>query len=96
MFLASFLIFSSSVTTAAAGEGFAFEGVKYNVISYQFLLVPKRGEVKQTAGNGPTLSPGATQMVSNLRSGDKILIDQIRASGPDGTRNLAPVIITAR
>lgn len=78
------------------GEGFAFEGVKYNVVSYVFLFVPKRGEPRTVAGNGPNLSPAALQMIQGLKSGDRILLDQIRATGPDGTRNLNPVIITAR
>lgn len=78
------------------GEGFAFEGVRYNVISYVFLFVPKRGEPRTIPGNGPNLSGGAKAMISKMRSGDRILLDQIRAKGPDGTRNLAPVIITAR
>jgi gliding motility-associated protein GldM len=77
------------------GEGFAFEGVRYNIISYTFLLVPKRGEIRTVAGTGATL--GAAQgLINSLKSGDRIIIDQIRATGPDGTRGLAPVVITAR
>ncbi len=78
------------------GESFAFEGVRYNVVSYVFLFVPKRGEPRTVAGSGANLSPAALQMVAGLKSGDRILLDQIRATGPDGTRNLNPVIITAR
>lgn len=77
------------------GEGFAFEGVKYNIISYTFLLVPKRGEIRQVQGTGATLN-AAQSLINSLKSGDRIIIDQIRATGPDGTRGLAPVVITAR
>lgn len=77
------------------GEGFAYEGVSYNIISYTFLLVPKRGEIRQVQGTGATLN-AASSLISSLKSGDRIIIDQIRATGPDGTRGLAPVVITAR
>lgn len=82
--------------SGSLGEGFAFEGVKYTVVSYTFLYVPKRGEAKAVNGTGATLPPAALQMIAGMKSGDKILIDQVRATGPDGTRNLGSVIITAR
>jgi gliding motility-associated protein GldM len=78
------------------GEGFAFEGVKYSVTSYVFVLVPKRGEMKSVPGNGAILSPAITGMIAGLKSGDRILVDNIKATGPDGSRNLAPIVITAR
>ncbi len=78
------------------GEGFAYEGIKYTVIDYVFLFVPRRGEPKTIRGRGQNLNAAMKRLVSRMRSGDRILLDQIRAKGPGGTRNLAPVIITAR
>lgn len=78
------------------GEGFAFEGIKYSVMDYVFLFVPRRGEPKTMRGRGANLDGAMKGLVARMRSGDRILLDQIRAKGPDGTRNLAPVIITAR
>lgn len=78
------------------GEGFAFEGIKYIVKDYVFLFVPRRGEPKTIRGRGQNLNAGMKRLVSRMKSGDRILLDQIRATGPGGTRNLAPVIITAR
>jgi gliding motility-associated protein GldM len=78
------------------GEGFAFEGIRYTVIDYVFLFVPRRGEPRTIRGRGQNLDGGMKSLIQRMRSGDRILLDQIRAKGPDGTRNLAPVIITAR
>jgi gliding motility-associated protein GldM len=78
------------------GEGFAYEDIKYTVNSYIFILVPKRGEMKQVVASNAVLPPGATALVNSIKSGDRIIIDQIKASGPDGVRNLTPVVITAR
>lgn len=78
------------------GEGFAYEDVRYTVTQYVFVLVPKRGEMKSIPGNGAILSPGITQLIAGLKSGDRILVDNIKANGPDGSRNLAPIVITAR
>lgn len=78
------------------GEGFAYEGIKYTVIDYVFLFVPRRGEPKTIRGRGQNLNGAAINLVRRMKSGDRILLDQIRAKGPGGTRNLAPVIITAR
>lgn len=78
------------------GEGFAFEGIKYIVKNFVFLYVPRRGEPKTIRGVGQNLPGAAKNLIRRMKSGDRILLDQIRAKGPDGTRNLAPVIITAR
>jgi len=78
------------------GEGFAYEGVKYKIISYLFVYSPKRGDAVIVQGQGTALPPQAKSIVSRARSGDRIIIDNIQATGPDGKRNLSPLVITVR
>jgi len=63
------------------GESFAYEGIKYTVT---------------IKGRGSNLSGRAKSLIRRMKSGDRVLLDRIKAKGPDGIRNLAPVIITAR
>jgi len=78
------------------GEGFAYEGVKYRINSYLFVYSPRRGDAVIVQGQGTALPPQAKSIVSRARSGDRIIIDNIQASGPDGKRNLSPLVITVR
>lgn len=78
------------------GEGFAYEGVKYTIKSYLFVYSPKRGDAVLVPGAGTALPPQAKSILSRARSGDRIIIDNIEATGPDGKRNLSPLVITVR
>lgn len=78
------------------GEGFAYEGVKYSIKSYLFVYAPKRGDAVIVQGQGTTLPATAKGIMSRMKSGDRIIIDNIQATGPDGSRNLSPLVITAR
>jgi len=78
------------------GEGFAYEGVTYSIVSYIFVYAPKRGDATMFSGQGRALSPQAQSILSRARSGDRIIIDDIQATGPDGKRSLSPLVITVR
>ncbi|MBI1223187.1 MAG: gliding motility protein GldM [Bacteroidetes bacterium] len=78
------------------GEGFAYEGVKYSINSYLFVYSPKRGDAIMVQGQGTALPGQARSIVGRIRSGDRIIIDNIQATGPDGKRNLSPLVITCR
>jgi gliding motility-associated protein GldM len=79
------------------GEGFAYEDVKYSVLGFNIMVVPKRGEPRPPVQNqGAALTGAAQSLVNGIRSGDKILIFDISAKGPDGNKKLTPVIIDVR
>ncbi|HCS21192.1 MAG TPA: hypothetical protein DIW47_11645 [Bacteroidetes bacterium] len=78
------------------GEGFAYEGVKYSINSYLIVYSPRRGDAVMINGQGTALPPQAKSIMSRMKSGDRIIIDNIQATGPDGKRALMPVVITAR
>ncbi|MDX5320222.1 MAG: gliding motility protein GldM, partial [Bacteroidota bacterium] len=78
------------------GEGFAYEGVKYSINSYLFVYSPKRGDAIIVQGQGTALPPQAKSIMSRIKSGDRVIIDNIQATGPDGKRNLSPLVITCR
>lgn len=81
---------------ASMGQGFAFDGIKYKVTSYQFIFAPKRGEAKVVRGNGPIITGTMKGIIQKARKGDRILVDKIRAVGPGGNRTLLPIMIEIR
>lgn len=78
------------------GEGFAYEGVKYTINSYTFVYSPKKGDAAFYPGQGTPLPAQAKNVLGRLKPGDRIIIDNIEATGPDGKRALSPLVITAR
>jgi len=79
---------------ASMGSGFAFEGVTYRVTGYRFILAPRRGEVFTQSVNGSSIPGGIQGRVRGAKRGDRVLVDKIRAVGPDGkTVNLSPIVI---
>jgi len=79
---------------ASMGSGFAFEGITYRVTGYRFILAPRRGEVFTQSVNGSSIPGGIQGRVRGAKRGDRVLVDKIRAVGPDGqTVNLSPIVI---
>lgn len=81
---------------ASLGQSFAFEGVKYNVLGYDVIIAPKRGQSIQITNRGGAVSGGVSSAFSRLKSGDQIVIVNIKAKGPDGTKDLLPIVITVQ
>jgi hypothetical protein len=75
------------------GAEFAFEGLRYSVVSYQFIYAPRRGEALVVQANGSAIHGGIKGAISKAQRGDRIIVDKIRASGPGGTPTLQPIII---
>ena len=69
-------------------KDFAFEGIKFTPTEYYIVYQPKKGDGRAEKGNGAALTPAIKAMLSNVRSGDRITLGQIKAVGPAG-----PVII---
>lgn len=78
---------------ASLGESFAFEGVKYDVLGFEVIIVPKRGATQQFTNRGANLSGQIRQAFGGLRSGDQIIFTGIKAKGPDGTRDLPAIVL---
>jgi len=65
-------------------DGFAFDGVKFNIVSYGVEL--RRGGSKMTAeGSGPNVTGSVKNVLSKARSKDVITFYNIKARGPNGT-----------
>ena len=78
---------------ASMGEGFAFEGVKYVVSHFRLTYVPKRGNFTEASNNGPRLTSEMERMLKDPKPGDKIIVDNIEAKGPDGVKRLPSTIV---
>jgi gliding motility-associated protein GldM len=79
---------------AGMGPEFAFEGLKYKVTGYRFVLAPRKGEAYMRSQKGSSIPGGFSDRVRKAKKGDRILVDKIRAVGPDGKqRNLKPILI---
>lgn len=86
-------LMAQSAVMADMGAGFAFEGINYNVTSYQFIFAPRREDAILIQGNGPIITGQMKSTLNRARKGDRLIIDKIRAKGPDGERNLLPIMI---
>jgi gliding motility-associated protein GldM len=84
---------AQSAINASLGEGFAFEGINYVVTSYQFIFVPRREDPVVIPGSGPMITGTMKGALGRAKRGDRVLVDKIRAKGPDGERALLPIII---
>ena len=74
-------------------KDFYFEGVRYNVVSYNFVLAPKRKDIQTAAGSGGSFTGQVANLLSQVKPGDAVWFENIRAKGPDGqTRKLNSVV----
>ncbi len=92
-------IFKAQLGVLAALDNFDFDA-RFVVTSFDFSVVPKRGEAI-----GPFSVKGAkfdgnsqvVEAIKRLKPGDKVYIEEIKARGPDGTtRNLNTVGLSLR
>ena len=64
-------------------ENFQFD-LRFNIISYQ-VSATIRGNVAEKECRGPQLSSDAKKIINELKPGQKVYIEKIKAKGPDGT-----------
>lgn len=73
-------------------ENFVFEGVKFSVSSYTIVLTgagfPSL-QFRQVAGD--SFDP-VRDLIEKCKPGSTVTIDEIKASGPGGTRTLPPIV----
>lgn len=92
-------IFKSQLGVVAALDNFDFDA-RFVVTSFEFSVVPKRGE---PIGPFPVRSARfdansqVVQAIERCKPGDKVYIEEIQARGPDGTtRKLGTVGLTLK
>ncbi|MGZ5244975.1 MAG: type IX secretion system motor protein PorM/GldM [Bacteroidia bacterium] len=86
-----------SMVNAGLGEGFAYEGLKFQVKGYTFAMSPKAGGnsyFENVSGNRITGSIRAK--LQNARPGDMIVIAQVDVVGPSGKKMLNGTNFTVR
>ena len=75
-------------------KDFYFEGVRYTVTSYNFVLAAKRQDLVTASGSGSSFSGQVSSLLSKVKPGDAVWFENIRAKGPDGSsRKLNSVVL---
>ncbi|MBI1305804.1 MAG: gliding motility protein GldM [Bacteroidetes bacterium] len=87
---------AQSQIIASMGAGFAFEGINYRVTEYQFVFAPRMGQPFVKKCSGPVIDQQVKGIVMKAQKGDRIIVDMIRAAGPDGVRPLSPIAIVVQ
>jgi len=74
-------------------DGFVFDGVKFTVTKYQVIFMPKRGYMEEASvsGNG---TAAIKTFANKAKTGDMLVIQGIRATGPGGEKPLNPITYT--
>ena len=83
-------IFKLQKGVAAELRDFIFEGVKYSVTSYIVFFTGKGFE--ESAGfsevTGPYFNDEVKNLMKRVQPGTTVVIDEIRVTGPGGSRKL--------
>lgn len=92
-------IFKSQLGVVAVLENFDFDA-RFIVTSFEFSVVPKRGEPIgpfSVKGARFDANPQVVQAMERCKPGDKVYIEEIQARGPDGTtRKLGTIGLTLK
>jgi hypothetical protein len=73
---------------ATMGEYFAFDGLKYDVLSYQVVYASKAGKAQFYGVTGDKLSPELKAKFASAHTGDMIIFTDVKVKGPDGIKTL--------
>ncbi|NPA34491.1 MAG: gliding motility protein GldM [Chlorobi bacterium] len=71
-------------------KNFDFD-LKFQVISFEMVYRPKRGEAVKIQVRGPLFTGRAKQLIQRARPGDNFSFYEIKVRGPDGTRKLPAI-----
>jgi gliding motility-associated protein GldM len=82
---------------ATMGPSFAYD-LKWSVLEYKFIYIPRRQDARILSGRGGALTPQMTAILRNCRRGDRISIESIKAKERTTgmVKNIAPILITVR
>jgi gliding motility-associated protein GldM len=97
-------IFRAQIGPAAVLDNFDFDA-RFTIIAFNYSMLPKKGgdiigpfPMNNRAGcrlQGAGENPNIVKAMAAARAGDKVFIDDIKATGPDGTvRNLGTLFFT--
>lgn len=64
-------------------DGFDFE-TKFQVTKFRFTWVPKIGDPKELEVKGPLFTNDVANVMQRIRPGDRVIMENIKAVGPDG------------
>jgi hypothetical protein len=81
------------------GNGFVFEGFGYEVTEFSIIIAPPKNSpdsVFHTLIKGNKIPPYIENRFKNMKPGYRIILDSVKAKGPGGIRNLAPIVIEMR
>jgi hypothetical protein len=66
-------------------KDFAFDGISYKPTKYTLIYQPKKGDAKAFFGSGPAVPQDAKNALNNAKTGDRITLVQVQATGPAGS-----------
>ncbi len=66
-------------------KDFYFQGVKFDVTSFECMYIPRRQDPKLTQNAGARWNGDVSGYIQNAKPGDQIIFRKIKAKGPDGT-----------
>ena len=85
--------FKAQFGVAAVLENFVFEGVKFKVTGFTIVCTGSGFPVLKFADvQGDGFDPVRGTMIEQCKPGTTVTIDNIRASGPGGSRTLPPIV----
>lgn len=88
-------VLRSQASVRAPLQNFAFEGVSFTAVEYNFVILFKRGGTPFVEkGKGPSLTPSMQAKLGTLVRGDRVIIDQLTVKGPGGNKLLRPIMYT--
>ena len=88
---------NATTVYSSLGEGFPIEGIKYTVNKFTVTIAYKDNKGMESVDvTGDKLNEKATELINKIKPGDKIIIDTISVTGPDGERTASPFIVTAK
>ena len=76
-------------------DGFVFDGVRFTVTKYRVIFMPKRGYMEDQSVNGNGTA-AIKNFANKARTGDMLVIEGIRATGPGGEKALQPITYTIK
>ncbi|MBI2731306.1 MAG: gliding motility protein GldM [Sphingobacteriales bacterium] len=91
--------FKAQAGVRAELENFVFEGVNFTVTSYTLYAVGGQN-FKEAPGIRPNVSgnlfDSVRDIINRCTPGTTVVLDEIRASGPGGSRKLPPIVFNLR
>ena len=73
-------------------EGFIMENIKYTITGFTVSTVQEGGFTVDAKCVGAKITAKAVNLIKNVKRGDRITIDAITAKGPDGNKELSPLV----